>query len=238
MLSIIIPTLNEENYLPVLLESIKKQNFQEDYEIIVADAGSKDKTIEIAKKYGCRIIPGGLPAKGRNEGAKIAAGETLLFLDADVKLPQDFFKKSLKEFKKRKLDGASFRLTPQNKNIFLRSSFNFFYNWPITIFQKILAYGAMGIMVKKEIFEKVGNFDEKIKLAEDHYFARQVAKLGKFRIIHSTKIYISLRRFEKDGWLKTNSKFFLCNIYLLFGKPVTSDVFKYRFNHYSKNGKI
>jgi glycosyltransferase involved in cell wall biosynthesis len=242
MLSIIIPALNEENCLPVLLESVKKQNFQEDYEIIVADAGSKDKTVEIARRYGCQVVPGGLPAKGRNEGARVATGELFLFLDADVRLPQNFLKKSLKEFKKRKLDGASFRLTPQTKNIFknifLKLSFNFFYNWPITIFQKILAYGAMGILAKKEIFEKVGGFDENVKLAEDHFFARQVAKLGKFRIIHSTKIYINLRRFEKDGWLKTSSKFFLCNLYMLSGKPITSDVFKYRFNHYSKDGEI
>ena len=78
--SLIIPCLNEEKYLPLLLDSIKKQNFK-DYEIIIADAGSKDKTLEIAKKYDCRIIPGGLPAKGRNEGAKIAKGELLFFCD-------------------------------------------------------------------------------------------------------------------------------------------------------------
>ena len=83
MLSIIIPALNEENYLPLLLESIKKQDFK-DYEIIVADAGPKDKTVQIAKNYGCKIAPGGLPAKGRNQGAKIAQGDLLLFITADT----------------------------------------------------------------------------------------------------------------------------------------------------------
>ena len=63
MLSIVIPALNEEKYLPLLLESIKRQSFF-DYEIILADAGSKDKTIEIAKKYNCVIVGGGLPANG------------------------------------------------------------------------------------------------------------------------------------------------------------------------------
>ena len=82
-LSIIIPTLNEENYLPLLLESIKKQNFKS-YEIIVADAGSTDRTIEIAKNHGCKITSGGLPAKARNQGAKIAKGDLLLFSDADI----------------------------------------------------------------------------------------------------------------------------------------------------------
>ena len=52
MLSIIIPSLNEEKYLELLLASIKKQNYK-DFEIILADAGSNDATIDIAKKYNC-----------------------------------------------------------------------------------------------------------------------------------------------------------------------------------------
>ena len=65
MLSIIIPTLNEEKYLPLLLEAIKKQKVDGNLEIIVADAGSQDRTIEIARDFGCKIVPGGLPARGR-----------------------------------------------------------------------------------------------------------------------------------------------------------------------------
>ena len=84
MLSIIVPTLNEEEYLPKLLESIKKQDFK-DYEIIVADAGSEDKTLEIAKKRGCIITKGGSITVGRNNGAKVARGDIFLFLDSDVR---------------------------------------------------------------------------------------------------------------------------------------------------------
>ena len=78
MLSIIIPTLNEEKLLSLLLKEIKKQNFL-DYEIIVADANSGDKTVEIAKSFGCKIVKGGLPPKGRNEGAK-SLGEMYFYL--------------------------------------------------------------------------------------------------------------------------------------------------------------
>lgn len=110
MLSIIIPTLNEEKHLAKLLKSIEKQDFK-NYEVIISDAGSKDKTLEIAKKYKCKIVKGGSPAQGRNNGAKIAKGERLLFLDADVILPNKIFGKILKEFKKRKLKIASFFIT-------------------------------------------------------------------------------------------------------------------------------
>lgn len=236
MLSIIIPTLNEENYLPFLLESIKNQNFK-DYEIIVADAGSKDKTLEIAKNYGCKIVPGGLPAKGRNNGAKVAKGDLLLFLDADVILPDNFLKKSLEEFETRKLKVASYGLIPRTEQWVIRTCFDIFYNWPIILWERILAYGAMGILVEKEIFEKVGGFEEEIKLAEDHYFVRQGAKISRFGIIRSVKIYISLRRYQKDGYLKTWFKYFTCQMHMFFLGPVRSDIFNYKFGHYSKNDK-
>ena len=71
MLSIIVPTLNEEEHLPIFFREIKKQSFK-DYEVIIADANSTDRTVEIAQKFGATVISGGLPAKGRNEGAKIA----------------------------------------------------------------------------------------------------------------------------------------------------------------------
>ena len=68
-ISIVIPTLNESEYLPKLLDSIKKQTFT-DYEVIVADAGSKDGTVEAAEKEGALVGAGGMPGVGRNRGAR------------------------------------------------------------------------------------------------------------------------------------------------------------------------
>lgn len=235
MISIIIPALNEEERLPLLLESIKKQNFK-DYELILADAGSKDKTAEIAKKYGCKIVPGGLPAKGRNEGAKVAKYNSLFFCDADTILPDDFFEKSLNEFEKRKLDIASFCLIPFPKN--WRTSFllNVFYNKPIVLMQGFLPHVAMGIIIKKDLFEKVGGFDEGVKLAEDHYLAREAKKIfgAKVGIIKSTYLFFSDRRFKTDGWILTGLKYLICEIHMIFVGPVKSDIFNYKFNHYKK----
>lgn len=233
MLSIIIPTLNEKYYLPLLLESIKKQNFN-DYEVIVADAGSKDGTVEIAKNYGCIIVVGGLPAKGRNKGAELAKGDFLLFLDADVILPEDFLEKTLEEFNERSLDVASFLLVPLPHNKFSLIFMNTFYNHPITLLENILPHAAVGILIKKEIFDNLGGFDENVKLAEDHYLARRLQKTinAKCGIIRSTKIFVSDRRFRTDGWLRTGLKYLLCELHLIFIGPVKSDIFNYRFNHY------
>ena len=237
MLSIIIPTLNEEKNLSRLLRIIKSQNIT-DYEIVVADANSKDKTIQIAKSHNCRIVGGGLPAKGRNEGAKYAKGDLLFFLDADVFVSGDFFERSLKEFSKRNMDIASFCVMPDSENIFLPVLFNAFYNGPILFLENILPHAATGIIIKKDLFRRLKGFDETITLAEDHDLSRRAKKMGKEGgILRSDKIFISLRRFEKDGWVKTGVKYFLCELYMIFKGPVRTNIFNYNYDYLSKPDK-
>ncbi len=236
MLSIIIPALNEEKYLGLLLECIKNQGYK-DYEIIVADAGSKDKTVEIAKKYGCKVVPGGLPGKGRNEGTRVAKGDLLLFLDADCILPDDFLNIALKEFYEKKFDFASFGLLPYNSDKAHTMAFNVFYNWYIYALGKTLPHAAMGIMAKKDLFMELNGFDETITLAEDMDLARRAQKIASFGIIRSVKIFISDRRFKKDGWVKTALKYLFCEWYMIFLGPVKSDIFKYKFGHYENKNK-
>lgn len=232
MLTIIIPTLNEEKYLPVLLGEIKKQNFS-DYEIIVADAHSGDKTVEIARSYSCKVVAGGLPARGRNEGAKAAKGDLLLFLDADIlSLPPNFLEDILQEFEKRKLDAASCPVCAQGNKLdeLIHKSYDF---W-IRLTQRFSPYSTNVVMVKKEAFQKVGGFDETVKLAEDIDLIRRIAKIGKTGFLRTHSVLVSVRRFEKDGRFRALFKYFLAGIHInLFG-PVRSDIFKYRFNHYKE----
>jgi glycosyltransferase involved in cell wall biosynthesis len=226
MLSIIIPTLNEEEYLPILLKEIKKQNFK-DLEIIVADGGSNDKTVEIAKQFGCIITKGGNPAQGRNEGAKIAKGDVFLFMDADnIYLPDNFLEKLLNEFKKRNLGVASFPIYPKG-NWFDKFAYGL-YNWWVKTTQKFLAHATNSVLVKREVFEKVGGFDQDIKIGEDHDFAKRSAKISKFGFIETEPVLTSTRRFERDGRLKTYLKYFLAGLHIFFFGPVKSDIFKYR----------
>ncbi len=233
MLSIIIPALNEEKYLSLLLKQIKKQNF-DNFEIIIADANSTDKTVEIAQSFGCKIVKGGLPAKGKNEGAKIAQGEIFLFMDADnIFLPENFLNNLLAEFKKRNLGVASFPIYLRGKKIdkILYGIYNNFVNLTQ------IPYATNSILVKKEIFEKVDGFDEEIKIGEDHCFVKQAAKFGKFGFIKTELVLTSSRRLEKDGRLRTYLKYILAGIYMLFFGPIKKAIFKYNFGHWAKNEK-
>jgi len=206
-LSIIIPTFNEEEYLPRLLESIKKQNYKK-YEIIVADANSKDNTINIAKKHKCKIVKGGKPARGRNNGVKISKGRYLLFMDADGMLPNNSLDKLIKEFKNKDLDVASVYLSPLDGDIL--DDFLYFL-WDI--WERIMQYidpyltGAF-LLCKKNTFKKIGGFDESLSVGEDHGFARVAdAKGFKVRILRKAKVGTSARRFKKEGRYLMSSKF-------------------------------
>ncbi|MEK6869556.1 MAG: glycosyltransferase [Nanoarchaeota archaeon] len=230
MLSIIIPTLNEEKYLPKLLESIKKQKF-EDCEIIVADNNSRDGTRKIAKKYGCRITKGGVPPVARNNGAMIANGDLLLFLDADVILPTNFLIPCINEFKKRRLDVATcmFKLKYEKitDNVLL-----FFGNVILYSAQYFnpLAIGAF-LLCKKTFFNRVKGFNKRLKQAEDHDFVKRCKKIGKFRVLKKS-ILVSMRRFKKEGRFKVLKKYAKTALYMKINGNIDKDIFEYEYGKF------
>jgi glycosyltransferase involved in cell wall biosynthesis len=236
MLSIIIPTKNEEEYLPMLLKSIKRQTFK-DYEIIVADNNSRDKTRKIAKRYGCKIVKGGLPGKARNIGAKLAIGNIILFLDADTELKnKDFLDKAIKEFEKRKLDIAVPLVHLKGKE--LDKLYFDFWNRLTELFQYSLTPFAGGwcIFVKRDLHNKIKGFDERITLGEDSDYVQRAVMFKlfrvKFKILKSVKIQVSTRRLEKEGHLKVAAQGIGTGFHwALFGKD-KKNKFGYKFDIY------
>ena len=212
MLSIIIPTLNDEKYLPLLLQTIEKPSLNGECEIVVSDAGSRDRTIQIASDFGCKVVSGGLPAKGRNQGAKAATGDLLLFLDAEALLPKDFLARILVEFELRSLDIASCRLEPIKEEwmprfILPRFFYNLLYNWPVQLLESAFPYASSLILVKRELHERLQGFDQKIRIGEDHDYARRAAKVGKFGVLKSSKLPLFMRRCREEGIIRTNVKY-------------------------------
>ena len=137
--SIIIPTLNEEKLLSGLLESLSKKELKEkyDFEIIISDGGSTDKTIEIAQKYADVIIEKQKNkmqniAIGRNVGAQSAKGEILIFLNGDIKLekPNLLFEEIKNRFIKSKYLAMTccVKVFPDEENI-SDIIFHTFYNY-------------------------------------------------------------------------------------------------------------
>lgn len=199
ILSIIIPTYNEEEYLPVLLDSIKEQSFT-DYEIIVADANSTDRTREIAESYGCIVVDGGLPGVGRNNGAKVAKGEYLLFLDSDLKLTDDYLRDVIYEFRMERAGIAITQMLPLSKKTEDKIFHDLANRFMVSV-EKIKPHGAgcYGIIAKKSLHDECGGFDESLTFGEDTDYIERLAEKERFKVLRNAKIGVSTRRLEEEG---------------------------------------
>ena len=231
ILSIIIPTYNEEEYLPTLLESIKKQSFT-DYEVIVADSNSTDRTREIAEEYGCVVVEGGLPAVGRNNGASIAKGEYLLFLDSDLELTDDYLRKVLYEFRMEHLGIAITQMKPMSNKV-QDKLFHDFANYFMIGVEKIKPHGAgcYGIISRKELHDECGGFDESLTFGEDTDYIERLAKKEPFRVLRNAKIGVSTRRLEEEGIETLIKQYGKSTVNDFLGKRTDASELNYNFDH-------
>jgi glycosyltransferase involved in cell wall biosynthesis len=214
MLSIIIPSKNEEKYIGRLLDSLVKQKLPNNFEIIVADADSVDKTVEIVNNYidvlpNLKIISGGLPSIGRNLGALESKGEILLFIDSDTYFKNEsLILDSLKIFTKKNADILGCLLNIENnlkiKLIYFLCNFIFY----LSKLDKPFVVGSY-MMINRDVFFNVGGFDENLAHCEDYFLSKQI-KNKKFEIYNGF-IYTDDRRFKKFGTVKM-IKYFIKNM--------------------------
>lgn len=231
ILSIIIPTYNEEEYLPKLLDSIKSQSF-DDYEIIVADANSTDKTREIAESYGCIVVDGGLPGVGRNNGARIAKGDYLLFLDSDLILTDDYLRNVIYEFRMEHLGIAITQMLPLSDKV-TDKLFHDFANYFMVSVEKIKPHGAgcYGMIAKRSLHEECGGFDESLTFGEDTDYIERLAKKEKFKVLRNAKIGVSTRRLEEEGIITLTRQYGRSTVNDFLGKRTSAEDLNYNFDH-------
>jgi len=201
LLSIIIPTKNEENNITNLLDCLDNQTFK-NFDIIIADAKSTDQTInnimyhKIFDKI--KIVEGGLPAIGRNNGAKLSKSDMLLFIDADATIKDNqLIEKSINLMINKKYDLVTTNLSCRNNSIV---KFIYLLNNTFQFISKLDKPYSTGIyfMIKKNKFDNLGGFNEEDQYAEDYNLSRKVAS-KKFGIVNSF-IYSDDRRFRKLGY--------------------------------------
>lgn len=214
-ISVVIPTLNEGKYIETTLFHIKQLK---PYEIIVADSHSTDDTVKIAKKYGACVVQAkrGAASYGRNAGGKVAKGDVILFLDADSIVFPNLAEVIKRDFKNKKIVGWTctiYGFTPSWKEQIIYNMSNNLIDFLTNYVKKPHAAGIV-IAVRKGVFDKVGGFDENLKVMEDHDFAMKSGKFGIFKFSKETCVYTSTRRMNKWGGLGLIRKY--SKIYLKY----------------------
>lgn len=226
--SVVIPVLNEEEYLPALLDTLDDQTLPV-REIIVVDAGSTDGTLEVARSWGVRLVPGGgLPGMSRNLGALRARGEWILFLDADVRLPPDALASALREMDRRRLDSVSTAFRPDRGGwlVRLHHRLSSEYFRLATRLGWCHSIGAF-LLVRRRDHEAVEGFDTSIRVAEDQDYAMKLNRVGRYGFLPRPVVEIATRRFNREGFMKMSLKWVAIEAHRLFLGEIRTDRFSY-----------
>jgi glycosyltransferase involved in cell wall biosynthesis len=183
LVSFIIPVLNGEKDIGRCLESIRNQKFpSEEYEVIVIDNGSTDRTHQIVRGCGftIQVIPGVSVAALRNRGVAVSSGEYLAFVDADVELRPFWLQNGLTAFEDRQVAAAGcFPKVPEPPT------------WVQQIWdvhqrgdqrqsgrRQVEWLPSMNILVRRDMFAKVSGFNEQLDTAEDVDLCYRLGQLG------------------------------------------------------------
>ena|SRR3989344_4849998 len=220
--SIIIPTLNEELFLPSLLNNLKKQKVK-NFEVIIVDAHSSDNTPNIAKSFKKKlnlklfITNKQNVSFQKNLGVKKARGKYMLFVDADCKLKSAFTKQFEATILEKK--GLIFfpYINPEEKTKQIKAIYQFL-NFVIDISQNTKKpFPSIGCMCyEKNLFNLIGGFDEKILVQEDFNIAKKSREWGVIgRHLPNVKFTVSFRKIKKEGKLKALYRLIVGSVHYL-----------------------
>lgn len=192
LISVIIPTLNEEEALPETLQRVAAQGV--DYEVIVVDGGSRDKTREVVANLPevewVSSAPG--RASQMNAGALRANGEWLLFLHADTWLPNH----ALKAVANLGIDvsAGGFRQQFSNPHWFL-GLVSRLHNWRCN--RSRVIYGDQAFFIRRDLFAQIGGFPDQNNL-EDVLISERLLEVTR-PVLMSQTVITSSRKFEQRG---------------------------------------
>lgn len=204
MISVVIPTFNEEDQITKTILEVKKRDVLNLIsEVIISDGQSTDDTINLAKKSGATVFLG--PKKGRaaqmNFGASKAKNEIIYFLHADSIPPENFSEKILETYKKNYKSGC-FRLKFDNDHWFLKAN-----AWFTKFDVNAIRFGDQSLFVTKEIFQKARGFDEKLLMMEDQEIIARLKKHGQFLVMDGA-VTTSARKYLDNGIYRMQGIFF------------------------------
>ncbi|GAA5522168.1 TIGR04283 family arsenosugar biosynthesis glycosyltransferase [Aliifodinibius salicampi] len=203
-ISVIIPTYNEADTISETIEKVRRASDKQLTEIIVADGGSTDGTVQQAEAMNVRTLKS--PKKGRaaqmNHGAKQARGDILYFLHADTH-PPSHFDTSIKKAQENGYESGCFQLTFDHNHPLLR-----FYAWFTRFDIDLFRFGDQSLFINRTIFDQIGGFREDYIVMEDQEITRRIKKHSSF-IILDNSVTTSAQKYQRNGIIKLQLVFSL-----------------------------
>jgi glycosyltransferase involved in cell wall biosynthesis len=200
MISFIIPAYNEERFLPATLSSIHKaaQSSGLPYEVIVADDDSSDRTSEIAKAEGARVINVAHRqiAATRNSGAKEAKGEIFIFVDADTWVTESIIRNAIDAIHSGAIGGGSAVKIDEPVPTWARVMLFLV----LSIFKAAKYAAGCFIFCTRSAFEAAGGFDETMFGAEEIQLSRALKRQGRFVILNDAVLTSGRKVRAHSGW--------------------------------------
>jgi glycosyltransferase involved in cell wall biosynthesis len=212
MISVVIPSFNEEERIEGCLKSLHNQTLPRDqYEIIVVDGGSKDKTRDVAERYADILFIQSSPKVGgaRNDGAQRAKGEILVTTDADTFLPPDWLERIMKDFQDPAVVMVYGPVKPIEKSLknhaylFLANRFAGIGYLTGTVLFTLGCNSAF----RREAFMQAGMYRVS-DAGDDLEIAHRMKKLGKIRFDRKLWVGFSMRRYDQFGAIKSIYEWF------------------------------
>ena len=204
-ISVIVPTLNEEKYLPRCLKSLACQSQKDHVEVIVVDGGSSDRTVQMAKEYADKVlVDPGLPVgASRNLGASEAAGDVLAFIDADTMACDEWLEVISRTFESdSKAVGVTGPTLPYEGTRSDRLAYHVATGWAQRLSLKLGRPHVAGFncAYRRDAFWDAGGFDEDRVLSEDVMLSLRMGHYGRILFNPEMIAYTSLRRIKKYGY--------------------------------------
>ncbi len=231
--SIVIPTLNEENYVGSVLSDIARQT-RKAHEVIIVDGKSGDATASVVARFpGVNLLIGAPPvANQRNLGGRKASGDILVFLDADIRLSETFLEGFLERIEQRNLDIACPLYMPYRSTLLIKT-IHAYINVVFVALQKVLPYGAGHcIAVKRDIFQQSPGFDPHLKVGEVVALVRKLSKGRRFGIV-AKQLFVSDRRYKEEGVSRMLMKIVLLSIIFTFGEFDWANRIEYKLGNHT-----
>jgi Glycosyl transferase family 2 len=196
--SVVIPTSNEQPWLPRLLACLAP--IRDRAEVIVADAGSSDQTALLAERLGCRVVRGGRPAEGRNRGAEVSRTQNLLFIDADAYPSRPVLAHSMRQVRTSTSGLTCYKHLPISDDWFVRASYAAADLW-FAALRRIGVHHALTnyVLVPRSTFEAIGGFCEEGLPGEDVDFVYRSSKIAPVVYERGTPVLVSSRRFLAES---------------------------------------